>query len=62
MIQEVVAIIDSSGSMSEKESDTIGGINSTIKELKSNSGFYNLCSQEAKSLYKQYYHETKFKL
>ena len=36
MIQEVVAIIDRSGSMSGKESDTIGGINSTIEELKSN--------------------------
>jgi len=35
MIQEVVAIIDRSGSMSGKESDTIGGINSTIEELKS---------------------------
>ena len=38
MIQEVVAIIDRSGSMSGKESDTIGGINSTIEELKSNKG------------------------
>ena len=36
MIQEVVAIIDRSGSMSGKEADTIGGINSTIEELKSN--------------------------
>ena len=36
MIQEVVAIIDCSGSMSGKEFDTIGGINSTIEELKSN--------------------------
>jgi len=36
MIQEVVAIIDRSGSMSGKEADTIGGINSTIQELKSN--------------------------
>lgn len=36
MIQEVVAIIDRSGSMSGKESDTIGGINSMIEELKSN--------------------------
>ena len=36
MIQEVVAIIDRSGSMSGKEADTIGGINSTIDELKSN--------------------------
>ena len=35
MIQEVVAIIDRSGSMSGKESDTIGGINSTIEQLKS---------------------------
>lgn len=38
MIQEVVAIIDRSGSMSGKESDTIGGINSTIEELKRNKG------------------------
>lgn len=36
MIQEVVAIIDRSGSMTGKESDTIGGINSTIEELKNN--------------------------
>lgn len=36
MIQEVVAIIDRSGSMCGKEADTIGGINSTIEELKSN--------------------------
>lgn len=33
MIQEVVALIDCSGSMYGKESDTIGGINSTIEEL-----------------------------
>lgn len=38
MIQEVVAIIDRSGSMCGKEADTIGGINSTIEELKSNKG------------------------
>ena len=36
MIQEVVAIIDRSGSMAGKEADTIGGINSTIQELKNN--------------------------
>lgn len=36
MIQEVVAIIDRSGSMAGKEADTIGGINSTILELKNN--------------------------
>ena len=34
-IQEVVAIIDRSGSMIGKESDTIGGINSTFEVLKS---------------------------
>lgn len=34
-IQEVVAIIDRSGSMLGKESDTIGGINSTFEVLKS---------------------------
>lgn len=34
-IQEVVAIIDRSGSMTGKESDTIGGINSTFQVLKS---------------------------
>jgi len=38
MIHEVVAIIDRSGSMSGKEADTIGGINSTIEELKNNKG------------------------
>ena len=32
-IQEIVAIIDRSGSMKGKEEDTIGGINSTIKIL-----------------------------
>ena len=36
MIQEVVAIIDRSGSMYGKEVDTIGGINTTIEELKKN--------------------------
>jgi uncharacterized protein YegL len=36
MIQEVVAIIDRSGSMMGKEEDTIGGINATIDELKKN--------------------------
>jgi len=35
-IQEVVAVIDRSGSMQGKESDTIGGINATIDELKKN--------------------------
>jgi len=34
-IQEVAACIDRSGSMSGKESDTIGGINVAINELKS---------------------------
>ena len=34
IIQEVVAIIDRSGSMSGKEDDTIGGINSTFNVLK----------------------------
>ena len=33
-VQEVVAIIDRSGSMRGKESDTIGGINSTFEALK----------------------------
>jgi uncharacterized protein YegL len=36
MIQEVVAVIDRSGSMAGKEADTIGGINATIDELKRN--------------------------
>jgi hypothetical protein len=36
MIQEVVAVVDRSGSMQGKESDTIGGLNSTIYELKNN--------------------------
>ena len=34
MIHEIAAIVDRSGSMSGKESDTIGGINTTINELK----------------------------
>lgn len=33
-IQEVVAIVDRSGSMMGKEKDTVGGINSTFKVLK----------------------------
>ena len=33
--QEIVAIIDRSGSMNGKQEDTIGGINTTIEELKS---------------------------
>ena len=33
-IQQIVAIIDRSGSMYGKEEDTIGGINTTIQELK----------------------------
>ena len=32
--QEIEAIIDRSGSMAGKETDTIGGINSTIDQLK----------------------------
>lgn len=36
-IQEIVGILDRSGSMSGKEADTIGGINSMINELKHNS-------------------------
>jgi len=35
--QEVVGILDRSGSMSGKETDTVGGINSMIKELKNNA-------------------------
>lgn len=34
IIQEVVAIIDRSGSMAGKEDDTIGGINTTLEVLK----------------------------
>ena len=33
-IQEVVAIIDRSGSMCGKEADTIGGINATLEIIK----------------------------
>lgn len=33
-MQEIVAIIDRSGSMAGKEADTIGGINATIDQLK----------------------------
>ena len=36
MIQEIVAIVDRSGSMAGKEEDTIGGVNITIEELKKN--------------------------
>ena len=35
-IQEVVGILDRSGSMNGKEEDTVGGINSMIEELKTN--------------------------
>ena len=35
VVQEIVAIIDRSGSMYGKEEDTIGGINTMINELKS---------------------------
>ena len=33
-IQEVVAIIDRSGSMSGKEADTVGGVNSTLNIIR----------------------------
>jgi uncharacterized protein YegL len=36
-IQEVVGILDRSGSMAGKEADTVGGINAMITELKNNS-------------------------
>ena len=36
MMQEIVAIVDRSGSMAGKEEDTVGGINATIDELKNN--------------------------
>lgn len=35
--QEVVGILDRSGSMAGKEADTVGGINSMLKELKKNA-------------------------
>ena len=35
-IQEIVAIVDRSGSMIGKEEDTIGGLNSLISDLKEN--------------------------
>lgn len=35
-MQEIVAIVDRSGSMAGKEEDTVGGINATIDELKNN--------------------------
>lgn len=35
-IKEVIGLIDRSGSMSGKEADTIGGINTMLKELKEN--------------------------
>lgn len=36
LIQEVVGILDRSGSMNGKEADTVGGINTMLRELKSN--------------------------
>ena len=36
-IQEVIGVLDRSGSMSGKEADTVGGINSMISELKANT-------------------------
>ena len=36
-IQEVVGILDRSGSMAGKEEDTVGGINSMISVLKKNA-------------------------
>ena len=36
--QEVVYVVDRSGSMRGKESDTIGGINASIDELKKTKG------------------------
>jgi uncharacterized protein YegL len=35
-IKEVIGLIDRSGSMTGKEADTIGGINTMLKELKEN--------------------------
>ena len=37
MKQEVIGILDRSGSMAGKEADTVGGINSMINELKTNA-------------------------
>lgn len=37
VIQEVVGILDRSGSMNGKEADTVGGINTMLRELKSNA-------------------------
>ena len=36
-IQEVVGILDRSGSMAGKEADTVGGINTMLRELKTNA-------------------------
>ena len=35
-VQEIVGIVDRSGSMNGKEDDTVGGINSMLEEVKSN--------------------------
>ena len=35
-VQEIVGIVDRSGSMNGKEEDTVGGINSMLEEVKSN--------------------------
>lgn len=57
MIHEVVAIVDRSGSMVGKEADTIGGINSTIEELKSNK-----CNEIIKFSLKFFDHQEYLKI
>ncbi len=37
-VQEVVAIVDRSGSMRDKEADTVGGINAAFDEIRRNKG------------------------
>ena len=37
-VQEVVAIVDRSGSMRGKETDTVGGINAAFDEIRKNKG------------------------
>ena len=36
--QEIIGILDRSGSMRGKEEDTVGGINTMINEVKKNKG------------------------
>jgi len=54
-IQEVIGILDRSGSMAGKEADTVGGINSMLSELKKNS----LITDDIRVSIKLFDHEEK---